>query len=799
MADSFIGFATAQSPRVVVLTRSGTTLTKLSNPASLPANTGEVVRWSPNGEFLAVGNSNTSPYLTVYERSGSTFTKLSNPATLPDDTVLTAEWSPNGQFLAVGGLSALRVYELSGSTLTKIAGPSTMPGGTIRKFSWTPDSSVLAVGSQSSPYLSIYQVSGSGLVDVSDPATRPSKVSYPAFSYDGQLMAVSWGDSLGSGLYLYSVSGTAITKLTDPTQPGTYPAGPKYLEWSANDAYLATAAVNSPYVHIYSRSGTSLTKLPNPADLLTGYATEIAWAPDNAHLAVGHINSPYVTVYEVSGGTATKLPNPGTLPTGTTGSLDWSRDSGYLAIGGSGAPGLLAYQLSGSTLTKLADPSGISGLTANSVRFYDPNYASGDGDSTGSSEVSAAAVAIGPSLATATAAGQSTAPAYGVSVGQVDAVAESAGAAAASAASAVVGFTSATAAAPGLGAATAAGALVDHGSAHITALLPDVSAYATADGNAAVTVALPTVSAFVAHGNMASAAIALQMPQVSVSATGPIEILAPAYVQASGVSGSVAAAHAPAGYQVSAYGLAEMYGFADLVLTQVAVQADGLSEQRATGVVVAPRAVLRATGTAGAVSTATINGATVLVQGSAYGDNIGNVHVLAPSARLEAAGVAVVGGAYNTWALNIRVEGGITSYSGWQHNSMATDGVDTLAAGPDGIVILSGEDDSGSDINAVARTAIVDFGTGYNKRIARAYAGLRASGSMRVSTITTQDGARAYPLPYNGNPQTQQRRVKIGAGPKARFWQFQVENVDGCDFSLTDLSVLPVNVSRRVI
>ncbi len=52
--------------------------------------------WDSSGTYLAVAHS-TSPYLTVYQRSGSTLTKLADPAALP------VSYSTGVSFGASGG------------------------------------------------------------------------------------------------------------------------------------------------------------------------------------------------------------------------------------------------------------------------------------------------------------------------------------------------------------------------------------------------------------------------------------------------------------------------------------------------------------------------------------------------------------------------------------------------------------------------------------------------------------------------------------------------------------------------
>ena len=83
--EFFLSVAHGSTPFITIYSKDADTFTKLSNPATLPADTGNGVAFSADGTYLAVSHG-TSPFITIYKRSGDTFTKLSNPATLPADT-----------------------------------------------------------------------------------------------------------------------------------------------------------------------------------------------------------------------------------------------------------------------------------------------------------------------------------------------------------------------------------------------------------------------------------------------------------------------------------------------------------------------------------------------------------------------------------------------------------------------------------------------------------------------------------------------------------------------------------------
>ena len=77
----------------------------LGNPTEL--NTISSVNWSPNGEYLAAGGntSNISKglYLFSFNTASGTLTQLEGTGIGAAHEIFTVKWSPDGQYLAVGG------------------------------------------------------------------------------------------------------------------------------------------------------------------------------------------------------------------------------------------------------------------------------------------------------------------------------------------------------------------------------------------------------------------------------------------------------------------------------------------------------------------------------------------------------------------------------------------------------------------------------------------------------------------------------------------------------------------------
>jgi len=170
----------------------------------------------------------------------------------------------------------------------------------------------------------------------------------------------------------------------------------------------------------------------------------------------------------------------------------------------------------------------------------------------------------------------------------------------------------------------------------------------------------------------------------------------------------------------------------------------------------------------------------------------------APSPELYAQVAAAIAATYRTWVLNTR-NNALTEYTGWSFNSFTTFNGYVLAAGPAGLVTLgTQDDDAGTDIATQVRTGKDGFESGFMKRVPRIYVTGDQAGDVQFSVITTEGGTRTYQLSDNSNTGVQTRRVPIGKGIKGVTWQFDMQNVAGCDFGIKSIGVYPTRLHRRV-
>lgn len=208
---------------------------------------------------------------------------------------------------------------------------------------------------------------------------------------------------------------------------------------------------------------------------------------------------------------------------------------------------------------------------------------------------------------------------------------------------------------------------------------------------------------------------------------------------------------------------------------------------------------LDASGTMGTISQIALSHRPRTIASLVLTPNFINAALLIPPQFLTALLIDTLPTQFRTWVLNVRKQA-LTEYGNFQFNSMTEFRGRFLAAGPNGIVQLAAQDlDDAANIDATVVSATSDFGSSFNKRVPRIYVGYKSTGDMEFHTITSQDGKRKYLLSRNGITDIQQRRVPVGRGPKARYWQFEFINRDGSDFLLESMMVYPEKYNRRII
>jgi len=147
--------------------------------------------------------------------------------------------------------------------------------------------------------------------------------------------------------------------------------------------------------------------------------------------------------------------------------------------------------------------------------------------------------------------------------------------------------------------------------------------------------------------------------------------------------------------------------------------------------------------------------------------------------------------------MNMR-NGAVSQYSNYDFNSFCDFGDVCLACGDNGIYSLNGSDDDGTDIDSKFKTMTMDFGAYNQKRLRSLLLGGEWNGWLKVTIEDDDDNSREYLTPPldSGNLQ-EGNKVAVGRDGKGRYWSFEIENVDGCDFSIDGIDALAILLGGR--
>jgi len=299
--------------------------------------------------FLIEGDA-SSPFVRWLD---ATLTKVSDPATIPSGAVQTVDSSPDGKFTAVATATAILIYDMTSGAPIKVTGIASPPSWlNIVKIKFSPDSSkLLVIDNTVSPFVWVYNTSTWTTTTAPNPGRA---VQQAAWSGDGTKIAL--GLMATPFLVIYTASTGAVL-----TTPATQAAGTvRGMSWSADGAHLALQSASTDFL-VY-RTDTWATLSPPatlPAGATASLPNTVEFSPDSTKVVFSTGTSPFMWVYSLTGtggNTLTYISPPSTLPAAQVRALAWKGDSSTLYVGfqNTASPRLFSYNA--STWVKNTDP-----------------------------------------------------------------------------------------------------------------------------------------------------------------------------------------------------------------------------------------------------------------------------------------------------------------------------------------------------------------------------------------------------------------------------------------------------------
>lgn len=320
-------------------------------------------------------------------------------------------------------------------------------------------------------------------------------------------------------------------------------------------------------------------------------------------------------------------------------------------------------------------------------------------------------------------------------------------------------------------------------------------------GRAALTWPLPHgVTTTIEAGVIGSVSVRAPMPELTVTGALRMALVAPTpVVSARALQGVVG--RAALGVPMPALGaqvLMQIVARASLTAPMPQLTA-GLNVGAAARVnATLARFALAARGATGIVGRVAVTMPVIQLEPYAVESVFGGVELTLPALVMQATGMSIAAAPTFYPALVMQTETqALTQYDDYPFNSFAAFNGAFLAASEDGVFVLAGDTDNGTLIQACARVGMTDFETSHLKRVDRCYVGYRASGDMVLRVICDETDAREYRLADTHESGLHGNHVRIGRGLYARYWQFELENRLGSDFSLDMIELEPTKLRRR--
>ena len=127
-------------------------------------------------------------------------------------------------------------------------------------------------------------------------------------------------------------------------------------------------------------------------------------------------------------------------------------------------------------------------------------------------------------------------------------------------------------------------------------------------------------------------------------------------------------------------------------------------------------------------------------------------------------------------------------------NSMCKVGDTYLGASADGLFSMCGASDDAVEIPALIRSGMFDLGTEKMNRFRFFYFGLECDGALKLTLHC--DGVEAASYTVSKTTGVQEIRVPVSRAAQGRYWQWQIENIDGSFFALYSVKALPIILNR---
>lgn len=140
-----------------------------------------------------------------------------------------------------------------------------------------------------------------------------------------------------------------------------------------------------------------------------------------------------------------------------------------------------------------------------------------------------------------------------------------------------------------------------------------------------------------------------------------------------------------------------------------------------------------------------------------------------------------------------------TQYLKYNFNSMCKFGDAYLGANSSGLFTLDDGDLDGSDeIEAFFELVTSDWGIPNQKRIRSMYVSFESNSDIQITVRDDEENERIYILePIHIDNKQHTQKVTIGRDGKGTYWMIRIDNINGSDFSIDRIEVIPIILGKK--
>ena len=141
----------------------------------------------------------------------------------------------------------------------------------------------------------------------------------------------------------------------------------------------------------------------------------------------------------------------------------------------------------------------------------------------------------------------------------------------------------------------------------------------------------------------------------------------------------------------------------------------------------------------------------------------------------------------------------VSQYANWNFNSMTEFNGRYLGANENGIFVLAdGDLDGTSEIPAFFELLTSDWGIENQKRVRSMYVGYETNGRLKF-TVKDDDGNDTEYILEANHLDNAQHGAKLPGSRKSkgRYWMLRIDNMNGADFSVDNIRILPVILGKK--